>query len=1306
MHSSVVYLIEDSDDEVPPPKRHRKEPDSQQSQPRKEAAHVDVDLTEEIPKPIARPAFSSLPRPTNHLLGSPLNVGLLQPSSRVPRWFDPPFSTRIPFNRDAETNRHPFFSSISIGHRLNSSDRPAGHDHRPSQQNKSQEPRGSGPLQAHSSPARPHTPHSSPAKEPQLPRPSSETINQVPSIQRDSTVTDATRRDNLYSCSNCRNRGCVCEHFANKHSSCLQCYRRGELCDYPTLSSPTIPRRWSPNSNHSPETHLSLQTRLNHTLLSHTSRLLLYGLSNKSSPTPSQTARPTQEKVRAVHAQEPVPELDSGAAQEKLEHEITHTQRDNGVSETTEVTISPKMPPAQIEYDVDMEGITMVVNKLQESQRTWREKFVESELRQAAIDMRSRRLPNPGRKTPDPFKLQSSQSFESIVNNEKTQSKKSSGPVSLAVATRFKTPGPVLPRYKAIGRVNGNFLAPNRRTQKWRPYEPDDELEGVDVDQKYMELPHRYAADYPSRERQVRCQEAIKRWQPWADRLLEILGLQKSDVLHFFAQKSGHSDDFKVYLASLPLSASSALQAEVDRQCTTCGIADMLNEENIESGLHSMEHTKPTPQTIALAGLAAHAFHNMTNISLWHLAIGGYLLPPSDPLDREEDVDACHVCNTDTRPSRDGVEPCAICFCHRCPHHGTFHDPFNFDEESRYREHDVKVIVDDDESQYNVRHFVSLPGRPFDDHTQNSHLCGIFCVDAKQSLRSVLGLQSDGTVAGACRELEQARAAFNDDELCSDACFWKISNRPNTDIYETPLAPGVPKSAVDLINKMIPFYLASKRGPCSISRMIRDVSCEAVFEHMLHQMQQVPHQDESTASDVDGDNTAQVQDQLRKRKGPVMDVSRSMELDKRPSFTPCSHHGPCTKENNCSCALNRVHCERSCGCPEACTRRFKGCTCVAKGNKVCFKDQRCECWKLNRECDPDICRKCGVVEVLDSSNKYKEEFRIGRCRNNRIQLGVPAATTKAPSQIQGYGLYSRAYIAAGDFIGEYVGEVLTQAEGNRRGAMYHVLNQEYLFMTNREQEVDASNNGNKMRFMNNSLLDANINVEPRKLLCSGVVRVGLFARRAIKAGEELLYNYSYPEEVTRTFWEPGERDAHARRLIPMSSHRIARTTGTNNMAGVTNGGPKPALQKKSKKRKRRVIESPVSDVDMESAQSAEDFTESEATMLPEIGDSEESEYGINGLASEDEETDGLMDVAVNPKVRWKVAQSRPRAGVASGIHAGHHPKSKAPHRRVLSDSPVRQRSINPGDKRLGGRAQQKAWRTRKQREAMREAAQR
>jgi len=223
-----------------------------------------------------------------------------------------------------------------------------------------------------------------------------------------------------------------------------------------------------------------------------------------------------------------------------------------------------------------------------------------------------------------------------------------------------------------------------------------------------------------------------------------------------------------------------------------------------------------------------------------------------------------------------------------------------------------------------------------------------------------------------------------------------------------------------------------------------------------------------------------------------------------------------------------VHCERFCGCDKTCKRRFPGCTCTLRSKLHCYKDNRCECWRANRECDPILCGKCGAIEVLDSSNKYRPNVRQGKCLNTRIQLGLPAPTTKAPSQVEGYGLYAKADIAQGGYLGEYTGEIVGSSEANRRGAMYHVSGQEYLFKVNKEQEIDASKNGNKMRFMNNAQREEHINVEAKSMLIDAVCRVGLFAKRSIKAGEELLYRYNYPDSVVQNFWEPGERPPDAR----------------------------------------------------------------------------------------------------------------------------------------------------------------------------------
>jgi hypothetical protein len=273
--------------------------------------------------------------------------------------------------------------------------------------------------------------------------------------------------------------------------------------------------------------------------------------------------------------------------------------------------------------------------------------------------------------------------------------------------------------------------------------------------------------------------------------------------------------------------------------------------------------------------------------------------------------------------------------------------------------------------------------------------------------------------------------------------------------------------------------------------------------------------------------------------------AKPSEKDERPEFfVPCSHEGPCEKNDACTCFQQKRPCEIICGCETSCGRRWKGCKCHSGTKQGCVDDlARCECWKDSRECDPWLCHGCGVLEVLDQANKHDEEMRKGRCRNNRLQLGIPARTFKAPSEVQGYGLFIGEALKKGDYIGEYTGEIINEPEFARRGNLNYLQGAQYLFNINTEQEVDAARFGGKTRYMNNSTDPENINVQGCWLLVNGVHRVRLYAGRDIAAGEELLYDYRYDQSEVEHFWERGKRPP-------------------NHIAKMTYFGAKMATQKK------------------------------------------------------------------------------------------------------------------------------------------------
>jgi SET domain-containing protein len=95
----------------------------------------------------------------------------------------------------------------------------------------------------------------------------------------------------------------------------------------------------------------------------------------------------------------------------------------------------------------------------------------------------------------------------------------------------------------------------------------------------------------------------------------------------------------------------------------------------------------------------------------------------------------------------------------------------------------------------------------------------------------------------------------------------------------------------------------------------------------------------------------------------------------------------------------------------------------------------------------------------------------------------------------GLGLFAKRDFKKGEMIIEYTGEKITEAEANIRGG-------KYLFELNDNWTIDGKDRKNLARYINHSCKP---NCYPE--LDENEERIFIYAKRNIKSGEELNYNY-------------------------------------------------------------------------------------------------------------------------------------------------------------------------------------------------------
>ncbi|XP_068625443.1 histone-lysine N-methyltransferase, H3 lysine-36 specific-like [Battus philenor] len=163
------------------------------------------------------------------------------------------------------------------------------------------------------------------------------------------------------------------------------------------------------------------------------------------------------------------------------------------------------------------------------------------------------------------------------------------------------------------------------------------------------------------------------------------------------------------------------------------------------------------------------------------------------------------------------------------------------------------------------------------------------------------------------------------------------------------------------------------------------------------------------------------------------------------------------------------------------------------------------------ECNPDEEDPCGPYSQCLNRMLLTEcgpTCRAGdRCNNRAFEKRLYPKLVPYRTPHRGWGLKTLEDIKAGQFVIEYVGELIDEEEFKRRMLRkYEIRDENYYFLTlDKERMIDAGPKGNLARFMNHC---CEPNCETQKWTVLGDVRVGLFAKRDIPANSEVTFNYN------------------------------------------------------------------------------------------------------------------------------------------------------------------------------------------------------
>ncbi|EPQ55865.1 SET domain-containing protein [Gloeophyllum trabeum ATCC 11539] len=160
----------------------------------------------------------------------------------------------------------------------------------------------------------------------------------------------------------------------------------------------------------------------------------------------------------------------------------------------------------------------------------------------------------------------------------------------------------------------------------------------------------------------------------------------------------------------------------------------------------------------------------------------------------------------------------------------------------------------------------------------------------------------------------------------------------------------------------------------------------------------------------------------------------------------------------------------------------------------------------------DACDACGdgsdCINRLTQVECLPDDCRCrAYCQNQRFQRKEYAPIEIVQTEKKGFGLRAADDIPRDAFIYEYVGDVVSHPSFMKRMREYaqQGIRHFYFMMLQKDEYIDATKRGGIGRFANHS---CNPNCYVAKWTVGARVRMGIFAKRAIKKDEEITFNYN------------------------------------------------------------------------------------------------------------------------------------------------------------------------------------------------------